>query len=277
MTDEPTDIGTILSSERPTPQAEVPQAVTETTTEQPRDDKGKFAPKQAEVVTKQQEPTGEKPLETTPPVAQPQNNRPPEGHVPLAALVDQRLEARQAKQERDELRRQLAELQKPKQEPVDFYADPDAALNQRLEPFQQKFDRTISTLTLRASKAEAIASHGKGAVVEMETALAEMMEKGDPEVGQLRQHLLGSDDPVGLAMDWYQRRKVMSEVGPDPAAYREKLRAEIIAEMQAGQPEQQQPKPSPIMPSNLAGARNVGTRAGPVWAGPAPLEDIFKR
>lgn len=271
MTDQPTDIGTILSSEKPDKPAEA-QAAPEIT-EQPRDDKGKFAPKQT--VEVKPEPTGEKPLEPTPPVAQPQNNQPPHGHVPLAALVDQRLEARQAKQERDELRRQIAELQKPKAEPVDFYADPEAALNQRLQPFQQKFDSTISALTLRASRAEAIASYGKEAVDEMDSALAQMMEAGDPEVAQLRQHLLNSDNPVGVAMQWHQRRKVLTEVGTDPAAYREKLKAEILAEMNSNKPSVQQA--APVMPSNIAGARNVGTRAGPAWAGPQPLEDIFKR
>ena len=32
-----------------------------------------------------------------------------------------------------------------------------------------------------------------------------------------------------------------------------------------------------VAPSNLAGARNVGTRSGPAWSGPASLNDIFDR
>jgi hypothetical protein len=32
-----------------------------------------------------------------------------------------------------------------------------------------------------------------------------------------------------------------------------------------------------VMPSNIAGARNVGTRSGPAWSGPPSLQDIFAR
>lgn len=240
-----------------------------------RDDKGRFAGK-AERPEVTPEPAGEKPTVAPPPVAAP--SQPPEGYVPIAALVDTRFEARQAKHERDELRRQIAELQKPKTEPVDFFSDPEGALNQRLQPFQQQFQQTVSSLTLRASKAEAVAVHGKQAVDEMDKALGEAMQAGDPEVHHLRAQMMNSDDPAGVAMDWFQRRRVLSEVGTDPQAYREKLRAEIRAEMQAelngGSPA---PQPAPVMPSNLAGARNVGTRAGPAWSGPTPLTDIFAR
>jgi hypothetical protein len=32
-----------------------------------------------------------------------------------------------------------------------------------------------------------------------------------------------------------------------------------------------------VMPSNIAGARNVGSRTGPAWSGPPSLQDIFAR
>ena len=79
-------------------------------------------------------------------------------------------------------------------------------------------------------------------------------------------------------MQWYARRKVLSEVGSDPAAYRERLKAEILAELNGGNaPAQQQQKAPAVMPSNLSAARNVGTRSGSMWGGPTPITDIFKR
>lgn len=274
---EKQEIGDILERKPVEPEAQSSEAPAEQSATN-RDDKGRFAPK-----SKQPEPetveteTGEKQTEQTPPPGAAASNAPPPGYVPVAALVDTRLEARQAKQQLAELQRQLEELRRPQAEPVDFFADPDAALNQRLAPLQQHFSQTMTSLALRASKAEAIASHGKEAVSEMENAVGEAMASGDPEVLHLRDQMLATDDPVGVAMAWYQRRKVFSEVGNDPIAYRQKLEAEIrqkvAAEMQGNAPVQR----SQVMPSNIAGARNVGSRSGPMWSGPPSLNDIFRR
>ncbi len=237
---------------------------------------GKFAPKTPRVETPAvaAPDTGVKPQEPAPPAAP---SQPPPGYVPVQALIDQRLEARQHRQRADDLQRQHDEREKAKNaQPVDWFADPDAAIKQYFAPIQQQFDQTKSSLTLRASRAEAIATHGKDTVAAMEAAVGAAMEAGDPEIQHLRQQMLQSDDPVGVAMQWHQRKAVLSEVGTDPKAYREKLKAEILAELNGGQ----QPTPPaapPVMPSNIAGARNVGTRAGPAWGGPTALTDIFKR
>ncbi len=257
-----------VEAPEPAPQ-EQPAAEPVVETGQPRDELGKFAPKQQAAPAP--EPTGEKPPPVAPPAAAPPQLQ--SNVVPASVLAEQRREARFYRQQAEEYQRQLQELQKPKAEPVDFYSDPDAALNQRLEPFQQQFEQRLSTLTMRASRAEAVFNHGKDTVAAMEVAVNEAMEAGDPEVMQLRQQLLSSDDPVGVAVNWYQRKRVLSEVGTDPAAYREKLKAEIRAEMQGQQPAA--PQPAAVMPSNLAGARNVGTRAGPAWSGPPKLDDIL--
>ncbi len=243
---------------------------------------GKFAPKTPKAETPavpvaQPPGTGVKP-EAAPPAA---SSQPNPGHVPVQALIDQRLEARQHRQRAEELQRRLDDIEKAKTaQPVDWFADPDAAIKQYFAPIQQQFDQTKTTLTLRASKAEAIATHGKDTVAAMEAAVGAAMEAGDPEIQHLRQQMMQSDDPVGVAMQWHQRKSVLNEVGTDPAAYREKLKAEILAELNGGQPPANPVVPAapvPVMPSNIAGARNVGTRAGPAWGGPKPLDDIFKR
>jgi hypothetical protein len=273
------EIGDIInrkSDDVPEPVAEQPKQDAPSDEKGNRDERGRFVAKEdkAEQPDPPPQPTGEAKQADAPPA--PAQSQPPHGYVPTAALIDQRLEARQWRQRAEEAQRRVEELSKPKPEPIDFYADPDGAFNQRIDPLAQKFERTISNLTLRASKAEAIAIHGKKTVDDMEAAIGNAMESGDPEIMQLRNAMLTSDDPVGIAMNWYQRRKVLTEVGPDPVAYREKIKAEILAEMQGGQPAAQQ-QAAPVMPSNLAGARNVGTRSGPQWSGPPKLDDIFKR
>ena len=57
-----------------------------------------------------------------------------------------------------------------------------------------------------------------------------------------------------------------------------KVEAEILAKHGITQGEQQAaPAARAVMPSNLAGARNVSARSGPAWSGPAPISDIFNR
>lgn len=268
---ETKSIDDILSDKADEPAAAEP-VEQETSEERVRDERGRFAKAEAPVEEVTPEPPGEVAAPPAAPVAQ---NQPPHGYVPVSALIDQRLEARQEKQRVAELQRRLEEIERAKtQEPVDFFTDPQAALKQSLDPFESRLQSVTQNLTLRASRAEAIAMHGRETFNKMEEAIGEAMEKGDPEMPMLRQQMMQSDDPAGVAMSWYQRRVVLNEVGNDPAAYRERIRAELMAEMN-GKPAVQQP--APVMPTPLEAARNVGSRTGPTWAGPTPLGDIFKR
>lgn len=88
------------------------------------------------------------------------------------------------------------------------------------------------------------------------------------------QAIMQSRHPYGTLVEWHKKREAAQEIGDDPAAYRERLKAELLAEMQSAPAAS---APTPVMPSNLAGARNVGSRSGPAWSGPQPLNDIFDR
>jgi hypothetical protein len=84
----------------------------------------------------------------------------------------------------------------------------------------------------------------------------------------LSAQMRASPDPVGTGLKWFEQRTF------DPAAERERLKAELLAEMQGGQ--QQQPaKPAPVMPSNFADVRNAGTRNGSGWSGPPSIGDVL--
>lgn len=87
--------------------------------------------------------------------------------------------------------------------------------------------------------------------------------------------------------DWMYKQAVklqaLSEIGDDPTAYqqslREKLKAELLAEMGQQSAETQQPvtQAAPVLPKSLATSRSAGPRSAPTWTGPTALNDILKR
>lgn len=211
--------------------------------------------------------------------------------VPLEALTETRGKVKRYTEEVADFRKQLQEtnaawerrmsdvlqaVRQPPQQPQekpDFFADPNAAtdaaikaaLEQNLAPIQSVLSETRTALL--EERLSRIAGPEKA--VKIEAELSKAMDLGDPEIPVL-QHALRTKGPAAakLLVDWYDKRTF------DPAAERERLKAEILAELKSSEQPQ---TPAPVMPSNLAGARNVGTRAGPAWSGPTPLNDIFKR
>ena len=199
---------------------------------QPRDEHGRFAPK-AEVAAEEPAPQVE--------VKEPEP-KDDEGRVPSWRLRELR-ESREAAERKAEeysrqsyaqqqqlaaLQRQLADLQRPKQEPVDFFQNPDGALDQRLTPLEEKFTAFESKLVLRASRAEAMAEHGVKSVREMEAAVEKASREGHPEINLLVAQMRASDDPVGVAMQWHKRNKMMDVTGGDPDAYRQRVADELL-------------------------------------------------
>lgn len=210
--DEP--IAEVTAEPTPEPQAEASGDVV-------RDEKGRFAPKEqvAEAVTEQ-------PQAEVAPQVQPDNA----AHVPSWRLreVNDAREAAERRYQESEARyqaveRQLAEMRQqaqPKPEPVDFYADPDAALKQRLDPVEQRIQQMQVNFNVRASKVEAVSTYGREAVTEMEKSLDEAMKTGHPGLSMLRAQMVQSEDPVGVAMQWHQREKLLKETGGDLSAYK---------------------------------------------------------
>lgn len=208
ISDEP--IAEVAAEPTPEPQAEATDGTA-------RDDKGRFAPK---------EPKAEPVADASQAAQQPDNA----AHVPSWRLREVN-EAREAAERRalasenryQAMERQLAEMRQqaqPKPEPVDFYADPDAALKQRLDPVEQRMQEMQQNFNLRASKVEAVSTYGREAVVDMEKSLGEAMNSGHPGLSMLRAQMRESDDPVGVAMQWHQREKLLKETGGDLSAYK---------------------------------------------------------
>jgi hypothetical protein len=83
-------------------------------------------------------------------------------------------------------------------------------------------------------------------------------------------------DPYGWAVKELDRRRLVRDVGDDPAAYEAKLRAKWEAERGADAPP---PRVSPAagMQPSLAGQRSVAARTAPGFSGPPSFDDIFAK
>lgn len=221
IADTPAEAATVTETPATGPEA----VQTETAASIARDDKGRFAPKEQAAPAEAVQPT-----DTT------SAQQDTAAHVPSWRLreVNEAREAAERRAQETEARardfeRQLEDMrrqfmaQQPKAEPVDFFADPDAALKNRLDPFEQRVQAIERNANLRASRAENIAIHGRDTVTEMEKAVEQAMRSGHPELPALRMQMLQSEDPVGVAMQWYQRDKLLKETGGDLSSYKSKM------------------------------------------------------
>jgi hypothetical protein len=250
-------------SEEPAAEVTAPEPTETAEERRARDEKGRF-------VAQEPEPA---PVET-PPAVTPAPEAKDEAQVPSWRLreVRERGEAaeRRAEQEAQEkfalrqqfdaMQRELAQLKAPKPEPVDFYANPELALQQSIQPFQQQYQSLEQRLVMRASRAEAISEFGKPAIVEMEEAIGKALQSNHPDMQQLSTQMRASDDPVGVAMKWYQRDKLATETGGDINAYRQRILDEAmkdpafqakVIEATRQQTQTTQPRPNIQLPPSL--------------------------
>lgn len=245
-----------------------------------------------------QETQAETPPQPTP--QQPEETEPQadnDGRVPIAALQAERGKTKRYTEQVAEFQKELTAMreqnaklldaiatrQQPPQpaqpqqqeQPVDFWADPEAAIKQMMRPVFEQFQMTADQRFDAVTRAVAETVH-KDKVKEAEDAFLEayhgrQLSKAEyEEVSQAPNRYMA-------VVNWFTRRNAMSEIGNDPEAYKARLREQILAELTQEQGNGNgAARPAPVMPSNLAAARNVGSRSGPAWAGPTPLNSIFK-
>lgn len=189
----------------------------------------------------------------------------------------------------ESLQRQVSELlqripvpkvEQPQQQLPDFFENPEAATQHTVQQtVSPQFDQITQTLMANAQIVAGL-KYGDDKVAEAEKAFLSAVQARTLDPAEY-QKVVSSPNRYAAAVQWFQRKQAMDEVGDDPAAYRAKVEAEILAKhgltADGGAAQQQQQKPAAVMPSNLAGARNVGSRSGPAWAGPPSLQDIFDR
>jgi len=115
---------------------------------------------------------------------------------------------------------------------------------------------------------------------EVEAIFAEEMER-DPS---LQQKMWADPMPAKFAYTQGKKFKAMREIGDDPAAFKERIKQELLAEIQGQQPAapaaappvQTLARPVPQPPKTLAGVPSASR--DPVkhpWKGPTPLDQLL--
>lgn len=210
------------------------------------------------------------------------------------ALDEERGKRRRYKEELANNSRELAELrgmisalsQAPRPTPQppppapDFFESPDAFVDQRLKAQLEQSVNPVRDALMFNARLTAEAIHTRDTVLTAQTAFDGAMKSGQLDPRDY-QRVMQSPNPFHEAVQWHQRNSVISEIGTDPQAYREKLRAELLAELQGQGAGQSQPQPTAAqpqaMPTSFAAARNAGPRTAPQWSGPKPLSELMPR
>jgi len=258
---------------QPEPQAapqEQPETGEEQKAEQPRDERGKFAPK---------------PQHAAPPA----EKNPEEGRI---AAVKAEREKRQAlERELTELRAKLAA---PQAQPVQHQAPQPPApppvplsdlMFQDPERFvaalQQRQEEQLLATRIATSEAMARQQPDYDAAEQALTAYAQSSQQAAAEVAaKLRSHPAPAmwAYQAGKQLLSQHRWQPIMQQHSDPEAFIaaevERRLQEKLAEQQAARPAA---APAPRLPTSLASAGSVAPRSGPGWAGPTPLTNVFGR
>lgn len=261
METEGTSLDDILSGAAPEvePVASEPEAV-EPTEGRARNPDGTFAStKETGVETP---PETDLSAEPVPPTEQAKGLPPEE----FAALKDERRKRQAMEAELADMRAQFARMQQPQPEqPPEFWDNPDAAMQARLEQFGdtllQRFEQKQQVERINASEAQARlkyadyddAFHAFRQAVQANPALAQQMTQ--------------ASDPAAFA---YQKGKTALEL-ERVGSIDELLKAER-AKWEAEARAVVQPT---SFPQSTVTERSVGGRTGPAWSGPTPLSDIL--
>jgi hypothetical protein len=153
-------------------------------------------------------------------------------------------------------------FQQPRQQPEpekvverpDMFENPDGFVEHGVRSAVDPVKAEVGQLREFYSRREAIRDHGQEKVQAAFSALDQAAKAGDPEARAVCAKVKESMDPFGDIVQWHQRSTVISEVGNDPAAYRQRILDEAL-------------KDQAFLNKALEQARGVAT---PVVNGPKP-------
>lgn len=216
------------------------------------------------------EEMGDKETEAAPPADLEAQQTQAEPTVPRKALEDERKKRQELERRMKEFEEKFAQPARPPvpQQPQPQVQIPDPVMEpERYAAFVIQTTQTqYLNRELNRSEKRARRTHGDEVV---DAAFKLAAAKGEAA------KFIHEDDAYDAMVDWYKKQTALEEIG-DPVSYREKLRAELLAELQGQQ--QQAQKPRAQVPKSLATATNAQPRdkAGRFAnEGPTPLEDII--
>lgn len=226
------DVFAAALSDTPPAEPEKPSEEPKPEGDRPRDEQGRFIPKAADAETPAPEPQAAEPAKAE----QPAGGKGPEDAIPswrLREEADARRREAEARQKAEEhsraLEAQLSQFLRQQQqqrqpEPLpDLIEQPEAyarAIEQRLT--QQFEQRDIARSLHRADR-----QYGE----EFRKAYEAFNSPQYANDEHLLQRVRNSYDQGEAILKWYREQKLLQEVGPDPAAYRQKLEAEHEAKL----------------------------------------------
>lgn len=212
------------------------------------------------------------------------------------ALAAERKDGRRSRKERKESDRRIAMLEgelqafkqqrasqaqpakpepKPEELEAEIYKDLPGYLQRQRQQMQQEFEQKTLATRLQLSEAMARRAH-----TDFDEKIAAVKEAaaGNP---MLVQYAFQQPDPAEYLYRTGAKLLLDKEIGDDPAAYRQRLEAEVRAKIEAEMaangittPTTQAPtKPSPT--KSIAGSRGNGAGVTQAWSGPRSLEDVL--
>lgn len=157
----------------------------------------------------------------------------------LSALLDEREKRQEAERKARELEARIAQFEQsrqPQQKPIDPIDNPEGFAAQQREYVES----AIAQQRVQQSKMFAEQQHGADKVAEAFAAF-DAACKSDPAVSAMSHSFMQSAHPMGEVVAWHQRQQLLSEIGGDPEAYRQRIIQEHLAQ-QPAQPEATAPE-----------------------------------
>lgn len=179
------------------------------------------------------------------------------GAVPISALLDEREKRQKLERELEEFRKK-AEAQRSNEAAPDPGKDPQGYQAYRDRQFEQRLWNE------RLNMSEVMTRQAQGDELVDEATKAFQQAVNDKP--WLAQELQRQPNPYGYVVEWHRQQKLLSEIGSDPEkwreAERERLKAELQAEMQQPSPAAAQQQPPALgIPRSLAKAPAAGSDA----------------
>lgn len=260
-----------------------------------RDERGRFASQARQQAEQEAAHQAQQQPEAQPQHQQNEQDKPPPGFIPVQAF-DARMakaeekwsgEVNNLKTQLDQALSQLRQFQQrpaqpaaPPTPPPDFFENPDAAFEARLQKALSPLTQGLGQTREDFSHMIAVDKFGEETVSQAMNDLTARVNSNPQGMQATYMRIMNSRHPYGELVRWHKEQSALKTYGDDPDAWRnserERIKAELLAEMQGQVGQQQQAQQQPQnMPTSFAQARNNGPRAAVAFSGPKPLSEIM--
>jgi hypothetical protein len=222
--------------------------------------------------------------------------------VPIRAVQEEREKRRKYTDEVTDLRAQISAFQRNQdemaaylrqqiqaqrqapqqpQQPQEFnWDDPRSEISRAVQAALNPIGATVQNLRETTSRNRAYDKHGEEKVNAAYSRMETLVREHGP-AHPVYQAIMRSGDMWGDLVNWHSQASLQDEIGNDPAAYEERIRAKLIEQLKSeGVPVGSQGSPrvaASALPTSLSGVRSSAPRTGPGWSGPSSIKDILKR